>query len=303
VRRNGGGGDDAAVVLRLDPRLTLVWRSPGTLQIGAESPRAVLHDVTRAEELLIEALRIGTTRAGLAVVAGGAGARPADVDRLLHRLGAAVFEDRDPRRPLRVLVETDGTERLAAAATRIAAAVTERGAAITRATTDADLAIVVAAHVVAPLRSATWTARNVPHLAVVFGDASVELGPLVGTAATPCAHCVVRTRLDDDPAWTALAVQLLVETHAAAAASSPALTHDAAAAVIRVIDAVSDRRPTGLEGSSLRIHEDGSVTRRRWPLHPGCSCRVLPGTASAPSAPSGAARSRPRTAAAGIAPG
>lgn len=291
------------VVLRLDPRLTLVWRSPGTLQIGAESPRAVLHDVTRAEELLLEALRIGTTRSGLAVVAGGAGAGPADVDRLLDRLGSAVLKDREPLRKLRVLVETDGTARLASPAGEIARAVVDGGATTTREHTDADLALVVAAHVVAPLRSATWTARDVPHLGIVFGDASVELGPLFGTAATACANCVARTRLDEDPAWNALAVQLLMETRGAASALHAAITRDVAAAVVRMVGGLTAGEATGLEGSSLRIFEDGGVTRRRWPRHPECSCRALPGTASAPGASNGVARSRPRTAAAGIAPG
>lgn len=291
------------VVLRLDPRLTLVWRSPGTLQIGAESPRAVLHGVTRAEELLLEALRIGTTRSGLAVVAGGAGARPEDVDRLLDRLGSAVFEDRETARKLRVLVETDGTDRLASVAGRIARAVVDGGATITREPTDADLALVIAAHVVAPLRSATWTTRDAHHLGIVFGDASAELGPLVGTAATACANCVTRTRLDEDPAWQALAVQLLGRTLPVAAASHAAITRDVAAAVVRVVGALTAGHPTGLEGNSLRLAEDGGVTWRRWPLHPGCSCRALPGSASVPATSSGAARSRPRTAAAGIAPG
>ncbi|KZX20015.1 hypothetical protein [Rathayibacter tanaceti] len=51
------------MVLRLDPRLPLLWRSANALQLGLDRPLVILDDVGYAEELLLDALRLGTSAA------------------------------------------------------------------------------------------------------------------------------------------------------------------------------------------------------------------------------------------------
>src|SRR3954452_13466034 len=106
-------GHHARMVLRIDPRLSLVWRSPDTLQVGADRPNAVLAGLTFAEERLVAALRLGTTRTALGVLAGACGAPETLVDDLLARLGDAVQDGPASSAPIRVAVECDRPDALA----------------------------------------------------------------------------------------------------------------------------------------------------------------------------------------------
>ncbi len=289
-----------AMVLRIDPRLTLVWRSPTDLQVGADRPDRVLAGVTPAEEQLVRALRIGTTRGGLDVVAGECGLAGHDVDRLLARLGDAVVATAPQGAPLAVALETGG---LAGPAARIAAALGSAGVRLAAAGERPALAVLLAGHVVRPEAAARWLGRDVPHLAVVFGDEEVELGPMVLPGRTSCLACAARHRVAEDAAWGVIATQLLDGRHPAAAAGDAVLVHEAAVRLLRVADAVRAGSRTGLEERSLRLGRRGLISERRWPPSPGCSCRALPGTGTAPGSTRGADRPRPRTAAARIAPG
>ncbi|MBO9579172.1 MAG: hypothetical protein J7480_10455, partial [Microbacteriaceae bacterium] len=54
------------VFLRIDPRLPIVWRSPDVLQIGGESPRAVIDPVTDRDARMLAAVRAGIPSEALA---------------------------------------------------------------------------------------------------------------------------------------------------------------------------------------------------------------------------------------------
>jgi bacteriocin biosynthesis cyclodehydratase domain-containing protein len=293
------------MVLRLDPRLSLVWISPDALQVGADRPHAVLPGVDRASGALLEALRIGTTRGGLDLLADRCSAAPGTVDALLTLLGPAVAETGGagaaptPRR-LRVALPAV-PEPLAPARAALRRTVAAGGAVLVR--DRPDLAVLLTAHVVSPAVSARWLFRDVPHLPVVFGDEGVEVGPLVRPGAGPCLHCVARTRMDSSPAYAAIAAQLLAGTHPVASAASAPLVLSAAAELARTLAAIASGAPAAVDGASLRMEEDGlSVRRTPWQAHHECSCRALPGTATAPAESPGAAPERPRTAAATSAP-
>ena len=69
--------------------------------------------------------------------------------------------------------------------------------------------MLVAHHVVRPARYGYWLRRDVPHLAVVFGDTTLTVGPFVQPGAeAPCLCCLDLARQDADPAWQAIATQL-----------------------------------------------------------------------------------------------
>ncbi|MCU1570831.1 MAG: hypothetical protein JWR33_1572 [Naasia sp.] len=301
------------MVLRIDPDLSVVWRSPHCVQLGAERPVAVLALTGPGEERLLAALRIGTTRSALEVLAAELPGPPPDVGSLLARLGPALTSAAVQSSPQAVVVELFGKEgAVADAAAFLATALRDAGfpagqpADATGPACGADrpsaLGVLTAAHVVPPAAAARWLSLDRPHLPVVFGDVSVEIGPLVLAGATACLHCVERHRMARAPFRHAIAAQLLAGTHPAAAASRPALVLQAASLVVRAAEAVRDGDPTAFAGRSLRVQPDGSVRRALWRPHPGCSCRALSGTATAPGGRHGAVPPRPRTAAASTAP-
>lgn len=298
-------GHHAGMVLRIDPRLSLVWRTPHDLQVGADRPDAVLAALTDTDERLVAALRIGTTRTALGVLAGECGASHSTVEELLARLGDAVESGRPAPQPeAAVVVERERSDSLGPPARVLAGAL--RAAGAVPGDMDAEpvtLAVLVAAHVPSPVTAARWLGRNVPHLPVIFGDETVEVGPLVRPGETACLHCVTRHRLDDDPSWAAVAAQLAVGRHPVAAAANPLLVHAAVVEVLRTFTALHAGRASERDGVSVRLRANGAeVSERRWSPHPGCSCRALPGTGTPPVSRPDAGRSRPRTAAATTGP-
>ena len=52
------------MVLRLDPQLPVVWRTPTSIQFGVTRPSVVLHDLDLAGEKMIAALTAGVSRSG-----------------------------------------------------------------------------------------------------------------------------------------------------------------------------------------------------------------------------------------------
>ena len=106
-----------------------------------------------------------------------------------------------------------------------------------------DVAVLVADFVIPPSRYTRWLRDDVPHLPVVFSDRVVRIGPFVTPGSGPCLHCVELHRTDDDPAWPAVASQLLGRR-------SPL-----------------DTQLLGAEVAT-RVTRSGAPTPRRVPAHP-----------------------------------
>ena len=259
------------MVLRLDPRYPLVWRSPSSLQFGVVAPVVVLHDVSTADELMISALLAGVSRPGLSMIARGGGVGDAAADALLAAVAPALESPPAPRRQTVTLVGTGDT------ATRIADTLSDEGVRVTRvfdaesaAATSCDLAIAVGHFVLAPELHGVWLRRDIPHLPVVLSDTSSTVGPIVEPGVGPCLYCLQRYRTDADPAWPALSAQLwgrrstiestLVAGEIASTASRAALA----------------RLDTGHAASAHRSIEisagSGRSKTRVWEAHPACGC-------------------------------
>ncbi len=216
----------------------------------------------------------------------GGARKSVDIDSLLARLGPVLLRPAPETAPIRRRVALDGR---GATAGRIASILTSSGFTVTSDIADIDrveASVIVDRFAVAPERYGRWLRRDIPHLAVVFGDRSVAIGPLVEPGEGPCLSCRDRHRIDEDPAWTALATQLagkaspleteLVSTAVAALASRMVLarlTHGSrrfAAASVRYEAA------TGLtDVVPVRRHEE-------------CGCRALPGTVTVGGGPAAA---------------
>ncbi len=287
------------MILALKPSLPVVWRSPTSLQIGVDRPIVLLHDVTTAEEHLLAALAAGVSRSGLDMIGRSFGADEHAVAAVLARVRPALATAEHVTRPGRVVVEGDSSC-LAVVRSAISAAGHSPvprpiGHSEARAGSVVDLAVAVVRYVLPPAASGYWARRDIPLLPVVFGDARVTIGPLVQPGVTPCLHCVDRFRTDADPAWPAIASQLLGRPSAAEVLLVAA---EAAAMAARAAHTLLHAGRNPLAGVAVALDADtGELSRRAWPPHPECGCRALPGIGTAPAPPTGAARPRSTTAA------
>lgn len=274
--------------IRIDPTLEFVWRDPTTVQLGVDPPRAVVPVPTAGEERFLCTLRRETGRDALAGSAAASGCSPGAAARVLGDAAPAVL-DVLPEPLARVEVHGTGSlpdavaDLLSGEGVTVARTAAPRGGPVPVPDADPQLAVVVADHVVDPALRAAWARRPVPHLAVVVGDGRVRLGPFVVTGAGPCLQCVEYARVDDDPAWPAIAAQVWGRP---AAPLSPYRTAAVAAATTRMLlERLPARTPRPDPEQVVFERNDLSVTRCPVVFHPRCACRALPGTDSPPGLP------------------
>ena len=244
---------------------------------------AHLDNVSDGDARLIEALVVGVTRAGLAMLAERAGVLPHRVDELLAGVTAAMVDPTwsTPAAAPRPTITVVG---VGVGAQRVAGVLVEAGhpvaiavpGAMTRGRRPAT-AVLVTAHVIDPHEHERWLRRDVPHLPIVFGEVSATIGPLVEVGVTACLRCVERHRTNDDFARPAIATQLWGQ---AAAAQSPALATEAAIEALRMLRTTSRAAARGSDSPaatfSVRLDADSGLrTMREWWPNEGCGCRGL----------------------------
>lgn len=258
------------MILKLDPRLPLVWRSPSSVQLGIDPPVVRLDDVTETQERMLAALAVGVSDPGLTMIARGA---VAERDALLKTLAPALAPAE--RHSSTATVAVSGTEPLVSAVTSVLA---ESGIRVLAAadadeltSADPDLAIVEGHFVLAPELHGLWLRRDVPHIPVVFSDTGVEVGPVIEPGQGPCLLCLELHHRDSDPAWPAIAAQLLGRRSRAASA---VLVAAATATVSRLVVG----RLAGGAGAAVSVRIDGATgvaVERVWEAHPDCGCRGI----------------------------
>lgn len=268
------------MVLRLAEDLPILWRTPTSVQVGSE-PVAVLEEVSDGEARLLAALAAGVSASGFAMIARAAGV-PADrAEALLDALRPAL----DAAVPRAGRVAVLGESSLARQVAGLFAA-----AGTLTAPEEAQLVALVGAWVLAPADHVPWLNRDVPHVPVLVRDRSVEVGPFVEPGSGPCLYCVHLARCDDDPAWPALATQLLGRE----GRELDAVTRVEVAAFVarRVGERLQASDGDGRHpGVSWTLDDRGGVSERTWERHPDCRCAAPAG--------SGWATARPRATPAG----
>mgnify|MGYP000181463093 CR=1 FL=1 len=191
-------------MLRIDPALALVWRSPTCVQVGVPDP-LVVHEITPAQEHLLVALRAGVSSIAFDAIARMQGISATECAQFLSVFRPSLQQD--ARLRLRVGVDGSGT-----AADWIAHALGEH--CEVRAVFGAppkwhpDLVVLVDSFAISPARAGVWLSRDIPHLGVTLSDQSVRVGPLVLPGETACLMCAELARADADPAWRAILSQL-----------------------------------------------------------------------------------------------
>jgi hypothetical protein len=135
-----------------------------------------------------------------------------------------------------------------------------------------DLVVLAVDEPVDPQRRDALHARSCAHLIVQVSGATGAVGPLVLPGLTSCLHCADLHRLDRDPAWDALAVQLSVATRARGASEVALATVIGGIAAMQALEFVDGGRPATIEGTLEMQLPDWRLRRRTWPIHPDCDC-------------------------------
>lgn len=271
------------MIIRLDPRHALVWRSPDTIQLGIDRPVVVLRGLTVALEQVLAAVQVGVPVTGAVMLGMQAGATEAEVHALVRALepglvksdagaGVGAGAEADAASDRWVLVDGNGptVERIR----RVLAAL---GISREPAADALPVLVVIVGHfALEPARHARWLRRDVPHLPVVFSDSEVRIGPLVEPGSGPCLYCLELHRLDDDDAWPAIASQLFSRQ---APTETPARSVEAVSRTVELIQHfLRDGRAPDTATSLVIDAATGVVTRRVHQPHAHCACRALPET-------------------------
>lgn len=247
-----------------------MWRDPFSVQFGVDPPRVRLNNLTDVEERMLAALAVGVGLPGLAVICSN----KLDIrDDLLARLAPVLLLNRAAAAA--PLIAVSGTGGLATAVTSVLAGsgvqVVAADTAVELEHTTPDIAVIVGQFVLAPANHAVWLRRDIPHLGVVASDSAVTIGPIVEPGHGACLLCVELHRRDADPAWPAIATQLLGRQ---APAHSAVVLSEASAALARTVLERLESRPRSAR--SVRIDSlSGAVTGQEWLPHTDCGCRGI----------------------------
>jgi hypothetical protein len=259
-------------MLLIDPAHPPLWRSPDVLQFGLDRD-AEIEEPTAWQQRMIVELQRGVPEQALEPLAIALGGSRSDAAALLDVL-KPVLVPAQPAPPATAHVRTVGVP--GAAPGLVAAALAAAGIHPPQAATRADVVVLVSAHVTAPADAVALMREDVRHLPVVFTGAGATVGPLVEPGRTACLLCVEAEQRDADPAWPALAAQLL---HRDGHPVRDSLALEAGLAAAHLI---SERGRT--TGSSRSLQLSAVSLQRRWRVHrphAECACRSPEGNATA----------------------
>lgn len=249
--------------IRIDPSIPVVWRDSETVQVGLDPERARLGPLDLSGARGVAELVRGTSLTRLASVVGGEHAARSLIEScgdVFHRTPRAAL----PR--LAVVGVAPATDTIARTWVGSTRSTVVAGSSSDITAVDVDFVLLVSHFVVSPIDVQPWLGRDIAHCAIVFGESSVRIGPVVNPGETACIRCVELAHIDGDPSWSAVAPQMWRRT---AAADSVDLAIHAAAESLGMF-------PMG-GGYSVRV--DGMTFNRAvspHALHPDCGCRAIP---------------------------
>jgi len=244
-------------LLHLDPSLPVVWRSPESLQIGVDPPRALINSLDQRLLPVLAALQSGISEEGCEAIASHEGLTEEETKGFLDALTGALSH-RAPD-PLPRLCITGSTSHLST----FARVLWDLGY---RDEEPADEAILVASFVMPASAYHPWLADDVPHTPVILSDQAIIVGPRVTPGEGPCLQCVWENHAQAEPALVALATQLSTRS----AATNTLASHALAAWHTR--DILRAQTP----GLTYRIDRyTGEVSHHQEETSESCLCRSL----------------------------
>lgn len=264
-------------MLRLDPSLPALWRTPHTLQIGVDAV-AVIDDPAPWQQRLLAELTSGLPENAVGPVAMALGAPEDEVEPFTTRLGGALVRESTRQRTVDVI----GSAPVADAVADGLRAAGWQARLRDDGDVSSEVPVVVVAHaVVEPAVAARLMHADIAHLPVVFADRAVEVGPWVVPGQSGCLACAAAHRRDRDPHWPVLVSQLVGRP---LPELPPGIALEAGLIAARLLSefglSATDRR--AMIPTTVTLRHDGG--RRRVaapPPHPECRCRSLARSATA----------------------
>jgi molybdopterin/thiamine biosynthesis adenylyltransferase len=176
-----------------------------------------------------------------------------------------------------------GRERAAAAAAAVRRLVPAAVTGPARKRVVPDLVVLADAAAPDPVRVGRLLTAGTAHLLVHMRDGTGVVGPLVLPARTACLRCLELHRSDRDPAWPAVAAQLVGRVGRATPACVAATAALATAQAVTALDgsAAGAEAPAVLD-ATLEFEPSGPrLIRRIWTPHVRCGCgAAAPGSGS-----------------------
>lgn len=248
----------------------MVRRGPGVVQVGTDPKHAVVID-SLPEALVDELLTLDGrhTVTELGERLRERGEDPAQLIDVLTALeDAGLLEEVSPGTK-GATVAVHGAGHLALAITSLLA---ESGVRLAH---HADLVVLAATLVPDPGLVSALMASRTPHLAVRVREGVGIVGPLVLPGRTSCLNCADLHRTDQDPAWPAIAAQLVGKP-----ASTDVLfaSGTAALAVVQILESLiyvrgREQAPPPVLNATVELDlVTGEAERRSWYPHPDCQC-------------------------------
>ncbi|MET7769647.1 hypothetical protein [Nocardia sp. NPDC005366] len=271
----------------LNPRVTVLVRPSGVVQLGWDPEKALLIDppgLDTATVLAFIRLLDGLqTRPQIIWQAGESGIGAEQAVALLTEIDEAGLlvhprvRERQVRSvrlhglgPLSDALMT-GLRRLAIRPTRSRGSVPDTASAGWR----ADLVILADDVVVDPQLVSELVLHRIPHLQVRIRDGKGIIGPLVLPGETSCLRCADLTRADYDADWPHLAAQLLGRVGHAGPAAIAATAALALNEVESIVACSPLRTPATLD-TTLELDLDSHLIQQRyWAPHDECGCRAV----------------------------
>jgi bacteriocin biosynthesis cyclodehydratase domain-containing protein len=135
-----------------------------------------------------------------------------------------------------------------------------------------DLVVLTGAEPVETEHRDALHARDSAHLRVQVHTTVGIVGPLVLPGRTSCLRCADLHRLDRDPLWNALAVQLTIPRPRGPACETALASLVAALAAQQTLAYLDGAAPAVINGTLEQHLPDWRIRRRSWLPHPKCDC-------------------------------
>ncbi len=279
---------------RWDPRIAVLSRPDGRLQLGWTPGRAVLLTLpagvdARVVKSILRTMDGSKSRAAILWEASRRGIPTSVTEQFLAQLADSGFVHTARRNTATVRIHGVGPLSDAVERALVTGGVSTRRSRGYR-NTDVvrswnEQLVVLADDVVTDPRLVSDLVRcGLPHLSVRIRDGNGVVGPLVLPGRSSCLRCADIIRSELDPHWLHLSAQLL----GSAGHAESAMIHASVALALAEIDATLgaldqpgvEDLPSAATAASLSSTLEIAlrpyrITTRRWPRQISCSCQYL----------------------------
>lgn len=199
-------------ILRLDPSLPVVWRTPWSFQVGVNPAQAIVDHVDARLLPVLTALQTGISEEGYKAIASNEGLTDEAGQEFLDTLSNALLQRKQEKLPGICVTGSTGHSEIFA---RVWRQLGYPLSNVTPAQPESE-AFLLANFVLPPRAYHPWLSLDLPHTPVIFADQAIVIGPRVTPGLGPCLACVWDNQAHREPALVALSSQLSTRQAASA---------------------------------------------------------------------------------------